>query len=1301
MELEDFIAEYPPPDIPDFQGMLSSKLEFLELAGDKNEPIPSSISEFYLRHQKMFMREMSHYDEQWKMDEAGTGKTCALGALAMHAKKHLPHIKKCIIVCGEDQLEQFKMQLVMKCTQGEYITKSVLESQTDEGKSMSISKALSDFFEFYTYGGYRKMVEDNYPTGMRYDVPSKSWISDEAVRQDSNTRIIQDLSGTIHLFDEFHFRRIEDTKHRFTTIKETGERVPSRRIREYMAIWRVKHLIVRSKWLVFTATPVTNIATEMNYHLNIFYPLDRQLYTPLMEEIAAASGLQVTGWQEPPDWITRRDYDVMLTEYVDHLAKNMRAKISFVAATQHMATPSYVPILQPTINQQSDLAREIQMEIENGRNYALQVRQRFGGQYNELERVRFVPMTGIQKAVYIKFLQESVIEELSDIDPEEPVNNPAYYNERSICGGVFPDGSYGTQGTSEWIIEDSDHNFSVNPAKTAYDPTTERIDPVTGMLIPGSGVSGDLSYWFSRHLYQLSAKAYKICRGAMYLPGKRYVASTFVKAIGAVYIGLALENFPYRDLNTGQEMPYMRNKKFTRYRGDPATFQSRPGIADTDKLRIGIGESYRYAIINASTSKKEKKDIYALFNHPENVDGQYLKVIIISKVGQTGISLQEDIYVDFFDVPWNPGTEYQTKNRAIRTFAHVIHQRRLEQERLFKGSGRRNWREALQKPKVEVEVNMMVCQLVNDDDGTEMIINGREVSTADLRIYLRMSDRGRRNAVSVRAMKIVAIDCRLQKRRNTLDPSFSGTPEADYGPAEYPCLGWNGGNYYYYDCKNCPTNIDTSTYDVYYIDSVITRVKKIIIELFHRKNVLTIDDVLTYYPDIGKRKYVIATLNDMIKNGETIIDSFGFVCYVRESMGNFFVTRREERSDPFSDITTIYFNTNIVGVNYREFKDVVFEKAFGDAYKYLDELEKSQTPYLALQDILQKTTILEKIGITEMVIQKYSNDFLSYINNGLNPSETPNNLPGSIFKAFFARNLFAWNEPRAYIDEVTRLIETGHTTLVNSFREQEIRLLRTLSETPVFIHNLYSLVTTASKAGQNKRLSEALYPIRIFLPSEGHWRYPSQYELPAYRWLMKEKFNKQATYYENRFPRYYAIYKTSGIYDIINREHESDYAPNSKRSEATGKAWSSFKELELLFYCWQLGVYISETYADSKTPEEKRVLVANWKGEKLFTYKSWTIKAGFPNSVPDKFINYCYKHLAKRKIVGDNSANKLFLAIKILEKFIVTDRIYSPSLDVYQLLEMMHQKHSSQFRENRPRKNPRQKKEKTLSYLPS
>jgi hypothetical protein len=329
----------------------------------------------------------------------------------------------------------------------------------------------------------------------------------------------------------------------------------------------------------------------------------------------------------------------------------------------------------------------------------------------------------------------------------------------------------------------------------------------------------------------------------------------------------------------------------------------------------------------------------------------------------------------------------------------------------------------------------------------------------------------------------------------------------------------------------------------------------------------------------------------------------------------------------------------------------------------------------------------------EMTIREYKSVIQDYLNQDTLKGTNfivPNDIPGAFFSIYYKVNLFAWNEPKDYIERVTALIKSGYVNKVKEYKAEDVNLMRNLVLTsPLLIHNLYSLLPQKTKSGATMRIQEALYKKRIFLFSEGYWRDPSEYEEPAYRFFLKETSKSNIENYKKRFPRYFGIHDTPGSFKILDLEHESKNAEfGNKRSQSKSEDYNSIDESELLYYCWSLGVDIVDKYVDSTSMSEKRRFIIVLRTARLFK-DTWTFEEGKSNSVPDKFVEYCYWHYGKRKYNRPNADTKHGLAIEILKIFIKTDRIYSPSLDLNDLLQQLitryHSKNKSVGRSKQKR----------------
>ena len=79
LQFENFIPVYPTQDDPDIQYKISTKKEFLDVSASPKEVL--SKGKLY-KHQQAFLRYMRQMDRMINIQSVGTGKTCAMVALA-------------------------------------------------------------------------------------------------------------------------------------------------------------------------------------------------------------------------------------------------------------------------------------------------------------------------------------------------------------------------------------------------------------------------------------------------------------------------------------------------------------------------------------------------------------------------------------------------------------------------------------------------------------------------------------------------------------------------------------------------------------------------------------------------------------------------------------------------------------------------------------------------------------------------------------------------------------------------------------------------------------------------------------------------------------------------------------------------------------------------------------------------------------------------------------------------------------------------------------------------------------------
>lgn len=278
LELDDLVYTYPKQNLPGFQTFITSKKEFRETASETTEPVPRRGELF--KHQQYLLRLMRQYDNQLIIWRTGTGKTCGVlsvseyykaiaGALEnMRNSDTAPYKHTYVLVRGPNLIEEFKFQLVCKCTDGDYITDLVKNSTTAKQRKNNITRSISKFYTVTTYGMFaRDLVK----------------LTDEQVKQK--------YSQSIFIVDEVHNLRMDVEKGRTVIDPKTGNKIVVRTVKKggkdtdvyveqrliYDQLWRIFHILSPRKVMLLSATPMINDASEIGPILNLLLPETQQL----------------------------------------------------------------------------------------------------------------------------------------------------------------------------------------------------------------------------------------------------------------------------------------------------------------------------------------------------------------------------------------------------------------------------------------------------------------------------------------------------------------------------------------------------------------------------------------------------------------------------------------------------------------------------------------------------------------------------------------------------------------------------------------------------------------------------------------------------------------------------------------------------------------------------------------------------------------------------------------------------------------------------------------------------------------
>lgn len=362
---------------------------------------------------------------------------------------------------------------------------------------------------------------------------------------------------------------------------------------------------------------------------------------------------------------------------------------------------------------------------------------------------------------------------------------------------VFPDGSFGSKGFKKYIQK---------LTQGSYYPTRE------------------LEIWLNDPERQkaMSIKYYTIGRLIQERPGLSFVyMAAKVHGSGAIVFGLLLES-----------LGFSRFKQI---------------IRDPSKVRPGK----RYALITSATTDEEQISVINVFNSPENIDGDLIKVIVGTRVTRDGLNLHNIRDIHFASGDWTESSNAQAEGRGLRAGKHKGLLDKLREEMEEKG---------LEPADAVVDVTVFRhVALVSEEEQTKF---GGNPQSVDVLIYGAAEKRDISIRRVLRLMMRTAFDCPFHLKRNLVDGKDYSS-ECDYERCSYKC---------YPETELHGVLLDS--YDALYKNKRVDRVARYIARTLQYNFSVTFDEVMEAFGGIPRR-YVEFALVELFGGDRVLYDRFG------------------------------------------------------------------------------------------------------------------------------------------------------------------------------------------------------------------------------------------------------------------------------------------------------------------------------------------------------------------------------------------------------------------------------------------
>lgn len=639
-----------------------------------------------------------------------------------------------------------------------------------------------------------------------------------------------------------------------------------------------------------------------------------------------------------------------------------------------------------------------------------------------------------------------------------------------------------------------------------------------------------------------SKKFYKITKQIDKEEGNCFCfTDDFAVASGAILLGLCFE----------------KKYGFSRYDPKGPVFKIVGCTKDqeeNEEREIAVKKAKRYAILTSDTDKETIRKILSLFNNKENMNGEYIKVILASRKAREGLNLANVQNIHLVNPAWNQSNMYQAIYRAIRATSHVELIKAKKEEAIQRG-------EDPNKVRVKVKIYQH-CSILNQSDEIQeySIEVDKENFSVELQMYQYAEQKDRNNAVVMRMLKQCAIDCQINMERNKGREGIdqNGSQTCNYMECNYECV------------DPAPLGLDFTTYDVYYKDELVQEIKEKLLVLFEIKNQYSISEILKNITDFPP-KFVIQGLSEMIKEKTPFLNRYGYTSFLAEN-GDLFFLMNELNAYSTENIETIYtedvksigkveYNENLYGVGRRD-----FDETTRMLRKPLDEKKVS--------GLLQSENLLKEVETMDnkVLITLIENLLLKKRSGALDPMEE------SVLKKY--KNLiYEIGEPLNLLEDARSSLSAplvpkkGRKKILDApvkitKLKKEINLDEIEYGEPVVFHLLDLLSVDKAGYKTTTKYLKCDANIRILKSSEGQWRDVTDIEKLAYNGICQAKTAEtQEKMFEDK--DIFGRMLQDNIFRIIDKAKESEKAKTNSHHELKGadcKNSLNFPELADIMY---------------------------------------------------------------------------------------------------------------------------------------
>jgi len=835
VELADFLYDYPDENDEHFQEKLTSKGEFAELVVPKSEPVPERGK--FFTHQKFVHRYLRTYDRLILLWGAGVGKTGGFAGAAEFFKNNLKDARKNPTdlfqeyLSGKDSLtidkvylitkkilkQEFRKQLTCRYTKkGEYQSVANTEVVAERTRKQQLTTELKkeNFYKIFTYETFIKYAKKK--AGRIISSASSSGSKKEE-RVLVAERVRDFFSGSMFIVDEFHNLTLNP--------KDLRENVRSgAKITNDLQF--IFENVVRSKIVLTSATPMSNNTDDMKSVMNLILPKDMKMGEDINLETASVEDLSV--------------YFSSRISYIRESATKVTLK--------YQGQPLNLPLEDSDeISQNLVYYRTEIIDNPQSNNSSLYLEDRMIAGIFEDEN-------GLQ------FYGQDTTYEKSGIDVKEFSSKQRQLSIVTPPDGVIRDSNGKFSGIKRFMTVDKEKWKATDELKPFLKGNKLRtISSKLPELLRLVKYEPGNAFVYSNFI----SNGVGITSLVLEANGFEYFKGDINFGVGAgVGVGAGATNYcdsADDEVNDPENLEFEKSpfdltesvqlRKNNRLNQRLGVLSNQISSSDVPILRPDGSKYYtksfdpedienevilpnyvrpRYAMLTTKNEARHQA-ILRVFNSWENRHGELIKVLITSELGREGISTANVLQIHILDSLWHQSGIYQAIKRSDRATSHEALINEKKEWLLTQG---KNPETANIEVKVYLHTALRALRYKDEEDNyVDQYMATRvdnlvpepfnRIESTDERLYRKAEQKDRKIRPVLRKIKMVAVDCQLNKARNIQENDQPNSAECDFDPVcDYTCI------------DPTPQEFDYSSYSLLYSEIFVQLMSLSIEKLF-------------------------------------------------------------------------------------------------------------------------------------------------------------------------------------------------------------------------------------------------------------------------------------------------------------------------------------------------------------------------------------------------------------------------------------------------------------------------------------